>query len=78
MYFYDMENNNNSKTHKIQFVKDFLGVEVLINDQDLNKSARRLAKEHRMFLLASHSGVMHFVTKSKDDLDSFKAAIAEL
>jgi hypothetical protein len=75
-----MENNNNkSKTPgKIQFVKDSLGAEVLINDQDLRKSVRRLTKEHRMFLLASHSGVMHFVTKSKDDLDSFKAAIAEL
>jgi len=69
---FEGENSN------IEFLKDFLGVKIWSKDSETNKKITKLAKEHKMFLLASHSGVKYFISESQSDVDSFKKSIASL
>lgn len=62
----------------IEFSKDFTGVKVFSNDSETTKKIVKLAKEHKMFLLCSHSGVKYFISESQANVDSFKKSIASL
>ncbi len=62
----------------IKFLKDFIGVKIYSDDNETNKKITKLAKENKMFLLASHSGVKYFISEIKSDVDAFKKSISLL
>lgn len=63
---------------KIRFANDFFGVKIWSDDSETNKKITKLAKEHKMFLLASQQGVKYFISNSQSDVESFKKSIATL
>lgn len=62
----------------IDFLKDFIGVKFCSKDSETNKKVTKLAKEHKMFLLATYSGVKYFISESQSDVDLFKKSISSL
>jgi len=63
---------------KLTFIKDFTGVKLTSNDSETNKKITKLAKEHKMFLLATHSGVKYFISENASDAEAFKKSISSL
>jgi hypothetical protein len=56
------------------FAKGFFGVKIWPKDSETLKLITT-AKERKMFLLASHSGVKYYVNDSQTDSDAFKKAV---